>query len=337
MLNLIKTLCGLDGVSGDEEKICDFIKNEIKDHVDDMRVDNMGNLIALKKGKKTPEQKLMVCAHMDEVGFIVKHISDDGMLKFGFCGGIDPRVVIGKRVRFGDVKGVVGIKAVHLTTAAERQVSVKASAMYIDIGAKSKAEAEGKVSLGDFGTFDTEVIEFGDGMLKAKAIDDRFGCALMIKLLKTELEYDTYFSFNVQEETGLRGAMTSAFSINPDVAIIIESTTAADLADIKGAKKVCKVGDGVALSFMDRSTIYDRETFIKATELADKYGIKYQVKSLVAGGNDSGAIHKSKDGVKTVAFSLPTRYLHTGVSVGKVTDMEEIYKLLEVFVKEGIK
>ncbi|MFI3115010.1 MAG: M42 family metallopeptidase [Clostridia bacterium] len=336
MIKLIEELCEISGVSGDEENVAKFIKKEIKDYVDSVKIDNMGNLIAFKKGKKTPEKRVMICAHMDEVGFLIKNITDDGLIKFGFVGGIDTKIVIGRRVKFGDTCGVVGIKAVHLTTPEERKVLIKAENLYIDIGVNSRAEAEKKVSLGDYGTFDSKSFEFGDGFYKAKALDDRVGCAFMINLIKTDLEFDTYFSFNVQEEVGLRGAMVSAYDINPDIAIILETTTAADICDVKGQKKVCVVGDGVVISFMDRSTIYDEELFNKATALADKHNIKWQTKTLIAGGNDSGAVHKSRSGVRTLALSVPTRYLHSPACVAKISDMEETYKMLEIFMKEGI-
>lgn len=336
MLELVKKLCDMDGVSGDEEIVREYITEEIKDYVTDIKVDSIGNLMCLKKGKKTPNKKLMVCAHMDEVGFIIKSITEDGYLKFANVGGIDGKVMLGKRVRMGKIKGVIGIKAVHLTTLEERKNVPAVNVMYIDIGAKSKGEAEAKVELGSYFAFDSTIYEFGDNMLKAKALDDRLGCAMMMELIKTDLEYDTYFSFNVQEETGLRGAMTSAYTINPDVAVVLESTTAADLADVEEHKKVCKLGDGVVVSVMDGATIYDKDTYDLTVSLAEKHGIKWQTKTLIAGGNDSGSIHKSRDGVKTVAMSLPTRYLHSSASVGNIEDMKAMKKLLEVFVKEGI-
>lgn len=176
---------------------------------------------------------------MDEVGVIIKKITEDGMLKFGFVGGVDPRVVIGRPVRFGDVPGVIGIKAVHLTTAAERRTMPKTKNLYIDIGATSRAAAEKLVSLGDYGVFDSAVVEFGDGLIKAKAIDDRVGCAALgSRLLEDEPPVDTWFCFTVQEETGLRGAASMAFALDPGFAMVLEGTTAADLAEVKGADAV---------------------------------------------------------------------------------------------------
>lgn len=337
MLNLVKELCDLEGVSGDEEKVRDYIISKIKDKVEDLQIDSIGNITCMKKGAKQPKKKLMVCAHMDEVGFIIKKITDDGYLKFAPVGGIDTKVMLGKRVKMGDVLGVIGIKAVHLTTLEERKVVPAVSAMYIDIGATSKADAESKVALGSYFSFDSTIYEFGDKLLKAKALDDRFGCAVMLQLIDQDLKYDTYFSFNVQEETGLRGAMVSAYNINPDIALVLESTTAADLADIEPHKQVCHVGSGPVISFMDGATIYDQALYQQTTTLANTNSIAWQTKTMIAGGNDSGAIHKTRDGVKTVSISLPTRYLHSSSSVASIKDMESVMKLVEQFVKEDFE
>ena len=175
MTELLKTLCALPGPSGCEDAVRGYIRKAAKPFADEMKTDAIGNLMVFRKGKTALERPVVVCAHMDEVGVIIKKITDDGMLKFGFVGGVDPRVVIGRAVRFGDVTGVIGIKAVHLTTAAERRTMPKTKDLYIDIGAATRAAAEDKVALGDFGVFDSAVVEFGDGLIKAKAIDDRVG------------------------------------------------------------------------------------------------------------------------------------------------------------------
>ncbi|MBP3312501.1 MAG: M42 family peptidase, partial [Butyricicoccus sp.] len=172
MLELVKTLCALPGPSGAEDAVRDFIRAEAEPYADELRTDPMGNLMIFRKGEKRLAKPVMLCAHMDEVGVIVKRVTDDGMLKFGFVGGVDPRVVIGRRVKFGDTLGVIGIKAVHLTTASERKTMPKTRDLYIDIGATSKKEALARVTPGDYGVFDSDVVEFGDGLLKAKAIDD---------------------------------------------------------------------------------------------------------------------------------------------------------------------
>lgn len=337
MIKLIDALCQIDGTTGNEENVAKFIKNEIKKHATWIEIDTMGNVLAFKKGKKIPEQKVMVAAHMDEVGFIIKGITEDGMIKFGVCGGIDPKVLVGRRVRFGEVLGVIGIKAVHLTTLAERQTAIPTDSLYIDIGVDSKKQAEGLVELGDYGSFDSVSYEFGDGFFKAKALDDRLGCAFMIELIKSDLEFDTYFAFTVQEEIGLRGARIAAYTINPDIAIILETTTAADIDGVEGGQKVCRLGEGVVISYMDRATIYNEEMYQKATSLADKHGVKWQTKTLIAGGNDSGAIHLTRDGIKTLALSVPTRYLHSPSCTIKISDADETFKMVSIFLKEGIK
>ena len=193
MIELMKQLCALPGPSGCEDAVREFVLKKVKPFADEMKTDAIGNIMVFRKGKKALERPVVLCAHMDEVGVIIKKITDDGMLKFGFVGGVDPRVVIGRPVRFGDVQGVIGIKAVHLTTAAERRTMPKTKDLYIDIGAASKAAAEDKVSLGDYGVFDSAVVEFGDGLIKAKAIDDRVGCAALLKLIEDEPPIDTWF------------------------------------------------------------------------------------------------------------------------------------------------
>ena len=231
MFDLLKTLCALPGPSGEEDAVRSFIRSQAEPYADEIRTDPMGNLMVFRKGEKRLAKPVMLCAHMDEVGVIVKRVTEDGMLKFGFVGGVDPRVVIGRRVKFGNVTGVVGIKAVHLTSASERKTMPKAKDLYIDIGASSKSDALARVELGQYGVFDSGVIEFGDGLLKAKAIDDRLGCAVLLTLLKNQPPIDTWFVFTVQEEVGLRGAATAAFALDPDFCLIVEGTTAADLAE----------------------------------------------------------------------------------------------------------
>lgn len=263
MIETVKTLCALSGVASFEDPVRDYLMEQAKPFADEMRVDALGNLIIFKKGKKSTGNKLMLCAHMDEVGLIIKRITDDGYLKFAAIGGIDRRVLIGKRVFVGwnRIPGIIGLKAVHLTTAEERGKVPRLEEYYLDIGAKDKEEAEALVSLGDFAVFDNECMEFGNGMFKAKAIDDRVGCAVMLKMLQRDLPMDCVFAFTVQEEVGTRGAFGAAFSVTPEIALVLETTTAADLPGLKGQKRVCAPGQGPVISLMDGGTIYDKELF----------------------------------------------------------------------------
>ena len=334
MIKTLKELCLLNGISGDESCVREYIIEKIRDKCD-YSVDNLGNITAFRKGKKTPEKKLMIAAHMDEVGLIVTSVRSDGTLTFETVGGIDSAVIIGKRVKIGKngLSGVVGSKAIHKLSAEEREKAPKISDLYIDFGASDKAEAEKYVSAGECVYFDSEFMEFGNNRIKSKAIDDRAGCALMLRLIEEEPEYDTFFVFNVQEEIGLRGSTVSAFSLQPDIAIVLEATTAADIDGADGAAKVCTINGGPVVSFMDRSTMYDKELYKTAFETAKENGIKCQTKSMIAGGNDSGAIHISGKGVRTIAVSLPCRYLHSPSCVISKQDFDDAYRLVKLMMK----
>ena len=331
MKELLKKLCLINGVSGDECDVREFIISQVE-NLCEYRIDNLGNLICFKKGRKAPDKKIMIAAHMDEVGFIVTSIRDDGTLTFGAVGGIEPVVAVGRQVIVGknNLSGVIGSTAVHNLSAEQRDKAPKMDSLYMDIGASDKADAEKYVRPGDCVYFDSRFVEFGENCIKAKAIDDRAGCAIMIRLMQQELEYDTYFVFNVQEEIGLRGSEVSAFAVQPDIAIVLESTTASDIDGVSGAKRVCSLGNGPVVSYMDRSTLYDRRLFKLAFDTAEENNIPCQTKTVIAGGNDSGAIHISGKGVRTMAVSLPCRYLHSPSCVINFKDMENAYKLVEI-------
>ena len=334
MIELMKELCALPGPSGCEDAVRAFVLKRVKSFADEIRTDAIGNVMVFRKGRKALDRPVAVCAHMDEVGVIIKKITEDGMLKFGFVGGVDPRGVIGRPVRFGDVPGVIGIKAVHLTTAAERRTMPKTKNLYIDIGATSRAAAEKLVSLGDYGVFDSAVVEFGDGLIKAKAIDDRVGCAALLRLLEDEPPVDTWFCFTVQEETGLRGAASMAFALDPGFAMVLEGTTAADLAEVEGADAVCRVRGGVVLPFMDGATIYDAALFELLRDACIRRGIPWQTKTRVAGGTDAGRIHRSRAGVRVCAAAAPVRYIHSPSSVAAKADCEAVLAAARAFLEE---
>ena len=334
MIELMKELCALPGPSGCEDAVRAFVLKRVKPFADEIRTDAIGNVMVFRKGAKALDRPVALCAHMDEVGVIIKKITEDGMLKFGFVGGVDPRVVIGRPVRFGDVPGVIGIKAVHLTTAAERRTMPKTKNLYIDIGATSRAAAEKLVSLGDYGVFDSAVVEFGDGLIKAKAIDDRVGCAALLRLLEDEPPVDTWFCFTVQEETGLRGAASMAFALDPGFAMVLEGTTAADLAEVEGADAVCRVRGRVVLPFMDGATIYDAALFELLRDACIRRGIPWQTKTRVAGGTDAGRIHRSRAGVRVCAAAAPVRYIHSPSSVAAKADCEAVLAAARAFLEE---
>ena len=332
MLNHLKDLSNLIGVSGDENKVREYIIENIKDKCE-YKIDSLGNIIAFKKGKNKIEKKIMFAAHMDEVGMIVNYINDDGTLKISPVGGLDAEVVIGRSVIVSknNMKGVVGSKAVHNLSSGEKKSLPKFDNLYVDIGTKSKEETEKYINLGDTVAFMPNYMEFGDDKIKSKALDDRIGCAIMLDLISDDLEYDAYFAFTVQEELGLRGARTATYDIEPDFAIVLETTTASDIPNVSEEKVVCKLGKGAVVSYMDRSTIYDKELYSLAFEISRSNNILCQTKTAVVGGNDSGAIHISRKGVRTIAISAPSRYLHSPASVVKKSDLiacENLAKML---------
>ncbi len=323
MRDTLKALCSIPAVSGREDNIRNYILGEVKNFAE-CRVDRNGNLICFKKGLKPSSKKIMVDAHMDEVGIIASALTSEGFVKFQTVGGISPAVMLGRRVIFENgVIGVVGVKPVHLASAEEKKKYPEEDSLYIDIGADSKEEAEKLICLGDTAVFEGDFYEMGENMIMSRAIDDRAGVAVLIRLLKEEAEYDFYATFTVQEEVGCRGAKTSAYSLDPDGAIVLEATTAADLHGVEDDKKVCVLGDGPAVSFMDRSTLYDRRLY----DAAIKSGIKCQPKSAVAGGNNSGAVHLTRDGVPTIAISAPCRYIHSPCCVCDFGDIDGMYAL----------
>ncbi len=329
---LLKKLCNASGVSGGEDEIRRIIKSEIESYTDEITTDYLGNLIAYKKGRCS-DKKVMLCAHMDEVGFIVCEITDKGYLKFKTVGGIDTRVILGKPVVFSNkTKGIIGIKAVHLLSKSELDTVPKIKDLYIDIGAKDKEEAEKYIELGDYATFDTEFEYLGGERFKAKAIDDRVGVSVLIEALKEECLYDLYACFTVQEEVGLRGSGVCSERIKPDVCLVLESTTCSDVQNTPPEHEVTALGEGVALSFMDSRTITDIHHLEALIKMADDNNIKYQLKKTTMGGNDAGSIHLSSGGVVCASASVPCRYLHGPVCVADMRDVEAMQEFLKVYI-----
>lgn len=337
-LENLEYLCNLDGVSGQEDIVVSAIIEQIKPYCE-YSIDSQKNILAFKKGKKTPNKKIMLAAHTDEVGLMITGVTTDGMLHITTVGGINPKVILGRAVRVigKDIYGVIGTKAMHMQSDDERNSVVPIDKLYIDIGAKDKEDALNHVSLGDTVAFCSEYKEFGDGFIKAKAIDDRAGCAMMMDILKEDLEYDTHFLFCSQEEVGLRGSTVGAYTINPDVAIVLESTASGDVAGVSGDMKVSMLNEGPVVSYRDQSTLYDRELYQRTFELAKENGIKCQTKTMISGGNDAGAIHVSRGGVKTIAVSIPSRYIHSPSSVVKKSDVLDSLKLVKVMLNDFAK
>ena len=335
MLNLLKELCSINGVSSDEGPVRDFIRSKAQPYADSIRVDAAGNLIVFKKGKKSTGNRVLMAAHMDEVGVIVTRITDEGFLKFGFIGGMDRRVVIGKPVVIGDkqVPGVIGLKAIHLSEPEERKKAPKLDDLYIDIGAKDRESAEKLVSLGDCGAFVCEPEEFGDGLFKARALDDRVGCAVMLKLLEEELPLDITFVFTVQEEVGLRGIYGAAFSVTPEVALVLDTNSSAAIPGPDGYREGdFTPGKGPVVSFADGGAFYCPELVRQLCRLADENHIPLQFKDYLAGATDGSVIQRTKAGVRTAALCSPVRCCHAPSTIGSLSDFENMLKLARLFI-----
>lgn len=325
MFTLIKELCDLNGTSGREDAVRDYIINKAGNN--EYRVDALGNLIVNVKGRKPAKNKVVLCAHMDEVGFIATYITESGLVKFDTVGGIMPAVMSGRKVVFENgTRGVIGSKPVHLSSEEEKSTLLTEDKLFIDIGAVDKKEALNYVRPGDTAVFQGDYLDTGDKII-SKALDDRVGCAIMIKLMEEVPENDLVMIFSVLEEVGTRGAGCAVNTVCPDFAVVLESTTAADVAGVPSDKRVCVQGEGAVISFMDNSTIYDKEIFNKMLSLGEEKGIKVQVKSAVAGGNDSGIIHRSAGGVRTAAISAPCRYIHSQSNLLAKEDIEACFSL----------
>ncbi|MCL1822937.1 MAG: M42 family peptidase [Oscillospiraceae bacterium] len=335
MENLLKDLSLLNAVSGDENDVRAYIIKTLENVNCDIETDNLGNLIIYKKGRKTPKNKIMLCAHMDEVGFIVNGINADGFISLSAVGAISDNVVYGRQICFkSGVTGVIGGKPVHHLKENEKDEQPALSSLYADIGAVSKADAENHVSLGDTAYFVSEFCSLGDDLIKGKAFDDRVGCAIILDLLLLELEYDLHFIFTVQEEVGARGALAATYRLKPDYAVILETTTACDIAGVESDKQICRLGAGTVIPFMDKGTAYDRELYNLAFETAAENGLKCQTKTQIAGGNDGSSVHKTAGGVRTICFAAPCRYLHSPSCVIDKNDFAEMRVLTEKLVSK---
>lgn len=342
-LELLEKLCLEFGPSGSEDRVADLIISQIDEYCDAYFKDRNGNITAKVCGRglyynKQEPKKLMLSAHMDEVGVMVSEVTDDGYLRFETVGGISAAVLGGRRVvlrgREKNVNGVIASKAIHLQSQEEREKVTPISKMYIDIGAHSKEDAEKYVRVGDVGVFDSGFVRFGkDGKkIKSKAIDDRLGCALLIEVMRgleslDELAYDVYFTFTCCEEIGISGAQIAAQTIQPDTAVVFEATAVSDIAGVPEASNVATQKDGGIITFMDRGTVYDRRLVDSVMTYAKANGIHAQIKRFVAGGNDAAHIQKSGKGVRVLAMSAPTRYIHSQSCVVDTEDYESMKAL----------
>lgn len=331
---LLKEICEIAGAPGFEKRVRDLVIKLVTPLVDEVRVDNIGNVIAIKKGKRNPDGKrVMIAAHMDEIGFIVTHIDENGFVRFHTLGGFDPKTLTAQRVIIHgkkDIVGVMGSKPIHVMSAEERTKLPKTTDFFIDLG-MSKEEVEKYITIGDPVTRDRELIEMGD-CVNCKSIDNRVAVYILIETLKQlkEPAYDVYATFTVQEEVGLRGANVAAHSINPDFGIALDTTIAFDVPGAQAHEKVTELGKGTAIKIMDAMTICDYRMVEFMKLIADQEKITWQPEILVAGGTDTAGVQRmGKQGAIAGAISIPTRHLHQVIEMAHKKDISDSILLLK--------
>jgi len=344
---LQKELSNLLGISGYEEEVSDFILNEIEsiDLVDQCWKDPLGNVLAIKKGNSN-ENRILLDAHMDEIGFMVSHLEEKGFLRFVLIGGWDKRILLGESVviksETGEIfHGIIGSKPPHLTSEEERKKIVDISDMYIDLGMTSEKELMNHgINVGIVGTTYNPYKEFPNGMVRGKAFDDRTGCNVLLNVMKIlkenhkESQEETIlFNFAVQEEIGGRGAMTGSYSLKPTMALAIENTTAADVPGVKESNCPAYIGKGPAITIADHSLISNPKVNQRLIKNAEHEKIPYQIKKPKYGGTDAGKIHTTRKGIPSSVVSVPCRYIHTATSLLKLEDIANTIKLIDAFIR----
>ncbi len=331
---ILKELSEAFGVSGAEDEVRRVIYKQIKDHADTIEVDSIGNILATRKSTKKNALRVMIAAHMDEVGFMVTDHGSDGLLEFRTVGGIHPVVTPGSRVVVGRKKklpGVVDIAPIHMTWGPNYGTIAKTPTLRIDIGTSKKSEAEGKAPLGTYIAFDTPFVELSARTVRGKAFDDRAGCAVLIDLFTGDpFPFDLLAAFTVQEEVGLRGARVAAHALKPDVAFALEGTICNDLPQEPDEDRspITRQGGGPAITVMDRSVIADRRLVDHLIETATKHDIPYQFKAPGAGGTDAGVIHLTREGVPSAVVAVPCRYIHSPAAIMHLDDFDNTVRLM---------
>ena len=333
---ILKELSEAMGVSGDEGAVRVLVKGAIRDHVDQLWVDNLGNLLAIKRGAGRNDLRVMLAAHMDEVGMMVTSIEKDGTLRFKTVGGVDDRVMLGKAVWVGPrrMPGVIGGKPIHLLERKDIGRVVRLKELRLDIGATDKDTAASRVKIGDRAVFASQFVDLGPTMM-GKAFDDRVGCAVLVELLRGEpYPCDLLAAFTVQEEVGLRGARVAGYRLEPDIAFALEGTICDDLPKEDDVSPVAEIGKGPALTTMAGRTIADPRLVSFVVAMAEKHDIPYQVRRTTGGGTDAGAIHLARGGVPSAGVSVPCRYIHAPAAICSKADIENTMRLMTAVLAE---
>ncbi len=341
-MQLLKELCECSGVPGREERLREIVRRELEPIADELRVDGMGNLI-IKKNASAGEnpKKLMLAAHMDEIGFVVSHIDKQGLLRLVPLGGHDPRNMVAQRVTVAgtekDHTGLLypGVKPPHIQTEADRNKKLDVSDFVVDLY-MSADDVKEEIEIGAMVTLQRDFVEIGNGV-SCKAMDNRIAVYVMIEAVKRadSFAFETYPVATVQEEIGLRGATASAFGVNPDVGVALDITLAADIPGIPEHEQVTRLGEGAAIKIQDSSSISHPGLVAHMKTLAKERDIKHQMEILPRGGTDAGGIQRIRAGVPVITLSIPTRYVHTSIELADKDDIEATIQLLAAFLEEG--
>ncbi len=340
-MELLKKLCEAPGISGYENQVTDIIEEELKSVCDKLEIDRLGNVIGLKKASHkevdSVPKKVMLAAHMDQIGFLVKSVDKNGFIRFAVVGGFDPKTLVAQRVIIHGKKkvvGVIGSKPIHVLGEEEIKKAPLMKEFFIDVGLEN-SEVEALIQPGDAITFDQNFVQMNDKVVTSLALDNRVGVYVLLEAVKRVKNHrvDIYAVATSQEEVGLRGAITSSYSIAPDFGIALDVTVAMDTPGIKEEEKGCAMGKGTAIAVMNSSMIAHRGLYLFLKELAEKNNIKYQMDVMERGGTDAGAMQKSRSGVITGGISVPSRYIHSVVEMCHIDDIEASISLLVSFLE----
>jgi tetrahedral aminopeptidase len=337
-MGLLQELCETPGVSGREERVRAIVRRELEPLVDEMRTDALGNLVCRRRGRNG--KRLMIAAHLDEIGFLVTYVDDQGFLRLTPIGGHDPRNMVSQRVLVCGKRDLPGIlyfasKPPHLQEPDERDKAPKMGSFFVDVGLPVERVRE-QVPVGSMVTLDREFAEVGDTVC-CKALDDRLSVYVMIEAVRRAApsNFEVYAVATTQEEVGLRGATVTAYDLKPDVAIALDVTIAADLPEMPAAEHVTRLGAGTAIKIMDSSSISSPPLVEFLRSLAERHDIRYQMEILPRGGTDAGGMQRARAGAPAVTISTPTRYVHTSVEMAHRDDIDASIRLLAAFIEEG--
>jgi tetrahedral aminopeptidase len=332
-IETLTVLSNLSGVSGDETEVRDYLSDRLAKGRFETRVDSIGNLLVRKGRQKS--KRIMLAAHMDEVGLMIMDFEKNGLLRFKAVGGIDSRVLVAKRLLVGmhELPGVIGIKPIHLQKQGEQNKPYRENELYIDCGFKNREEASDYLRIGEYATFDVKCMAISKNALRGKAFDNRVGCLVLLSLLLEENELSFDAAFTVQEEVGTRGAQIAAYTMEPDRALVVEATAASDTPETEQELSSTILGQGPAISLMDSTVMVDRQLRAELVMAADKAGVCYQYRRFTAAATEGGAIAYSRCGVKTAVLSVPCRYIHSPHSILYQSDLQATIDLVRSWLE----